>query len=285
MLSVLFGLITACCFASGTLCSSRTARTIGPLASIAWICLVGLVITTPFLFMAGIPSGLDFGNTMWLVAAGAGNLGGLIIAYFALRIGKVGVVAPILSTEGALAAVIAAITGESIAPIVAFLLLLIVLGVVLAAIAPDPQPLAHEKPTQAVLLATLAALAFAIGLFAPGHLSGELPIAWILLPTRLLGVIVLVIPLLVLRKLPITRQSAPLVTLTGITEVVGFTMFSLGAMHSVAITAVMSSLFAPIAAVAAYLLFKERLGGKQIGAVALIVASVSALTLAINASS
>ena len=30
MLSILFGILTACCFASGSLASSRTVRTIGP---------------------------------------------------------------------------------------------------------------------------------------------------------------------------------------------------------------------------------------------------------------
>ena len=45
---------------------------------------------------------------------------------------------------------IAAVLGESIAPIVAFLLMVIVGGIVLSAMAPDPEPLEHERPLQAV---------------------------------------------------------------------------------------------------------------------------------------
>ena len=41
----------------------------------------------------------------WAVLAGAGSAVGLSLMYRALRLGKVGVVAPIASTEGALAAV------------------------------------------------------------------------------------------------------------------------------------------------------------------------------------
>ena len=51
---------------------------------------------------------------------------------------------------------------------------------------------------------------------------------------------------------------------------------------ALAITAVLASLFAPIAAIAAYFLFKERLGRLQVAAVAVIVASVVALTVSVN---
>ncbi len=282
MLSIVVGVLTACCFASGTLASSRTSRTIGPYSTIAGIMLVGLLITLPFLFIAGIPEQLNSTSIMWLIAGGLGNLVGLILAYSALKIGKVGVVAPILCTEGAIAAVISAMTGEAIAVTTTFILVAIVAGVVLAAVAPDPEPLAHEEPLKAAIIATLGALAFGVGLFAPGHLSADMPIAWILLPARLFGVIALLIPLLLTRRFTMTKKAAPLVVLTGFTEVIGFTFYSLGAATSVAITAVLASLFAPIAAIAAFFLFKEKLGRLQVVAVAVIVAGVVALTLAVN---
>ena len=117
-----------------------------------------------------------------------------------------------------------------------FILVAIVAGVVLAAVAPDPEPLAHEQPLKAAIIATLGAFAFAVGLFAPGHLSGDMPISWILLPARLFGVIALLIPLLLTRRFRMTKKAAPLVILTGFTEVIGFTFYSLGAATSVAIT-------------------------------------------------
>jgi drug/metabolite transporter (DMT)-like permease len=280
VISILFGLLTATFFASGTLASSRTAKTIGPYSSIAGIMVVGLILTTPFVFAAGIPDSLTVASGAWLVASGAGNLIGLVLAYSAFKIGKVGVVAPIVCTEGAIAATFSAVAGESIAPLVVFLLLLIVGGVVLAAMAPDPEPLAHEEPLKAAILATCAALAFGISLYGAGHLSGDIPIAWILLPARLMGVVGLAIPLILMRRVTMTRKAAPLVVLTGFTEVLGFTAYTIGAANSVAITSVLASLFAPIAAVAAYLLFKEKLGRQQIAAVAVIVTGVVALTFA-----
>ena len=50
----------------------------------------------------------------WAVLAGAGSAAGLSLMYRALRGGKVGVVAPIASTEGAIAAVISIGLGEQL---------------------------------------------------------------------------------------------------------------------------------------------------------------------------
>lgn len=279
MSSIVFGLLTACFFASSSLLSSRSVKIIGSPSSLAWPMLVGLVITTPFVFVSGVPANLA-PSLPWLLVAGAGNVVGILIAGYALRVGKVGVVAPILATEGAIAAVIASILGESVAPLVAFLLLFIVGGIVLSAVAPDPEPLEHERPVMAVLLATGGAACFGVSLFAAGNLSDELPISWVLLPPRIIGVIAILIPLLAMGRLRITRSTAPLVIGMGFTEVLGFACFAIGAQYQIAVTSVLASQFAPIAAVAAYFLFREKLGRWQVAGVAVLVAGVTALTIA-----
>ena len=279
MISIVFGLATAVFFASSGLMSSRAVKIIGAYSSVAWVMLVGLAITLPFTFAAGIPTEVGE-NLGWLLAAGTGNVGGIILAGLAFRVGKVGVIAPILATEGAISAVIAAMLGESVAPIVAFLLMLVVGGIVISAVAPDPEPLEHERPVLAVVLATCAALAFGVSLYAAGSLSGDLPISWVLLPARVVGVVAVFLPLLLLRRLRITRRTVPLVVGMGVAEVVGFTCFAIGAQYSVAVTSVLASQFAPIAAVMAYVLFKERLGRLQVTGVVILVLAVTALSVA-----
>jgi len=106
------GLGAAFAFAGATLCSARSSRLIGPASVLTWVMLVGLVVTAPALAAAGPPEGLTAVFTGWLVVSGAGNVAGLLVAYAGLRVGKVGVIAPILSTEGAVAAVISVATGE-----------------------------------------------------------------------------------------------------------------------------------------------------------------------------
>src|SRR5437667_14401 len=69
----------------------------------------------------------------WIVAAGAGNVLGLLLEYRGFRIGKVAIVAPIASTEGAIAALMSVAAGERIAPRAGVTLAIIAAGVVLAA--------------------------------------------------------------------------------------------------------------------------------------------------------
>ena len=275
-MALIFGLGTAVMFACSTLMSSRSIRIIGTNSVIGWIMLVGTVITIPFLIASGWPE-ISAKNLAIMSLAGVGNIGGLLFSFRALQIGKVGLVAPILSTEGALAAFMSALTGESLKAAVVFALVVIVAGVVIAAIAPDPAPIAHENPPKAVLFSTFAALCFAVTLFATGDLSGTIPTAWLSLPPRLAGVVLVTIPLALSGKLSISRKALPLILGSGIAEVTGFTSFAVGAGYSIAITSVVASQFAPIAAVLAFIIFKERLGKMQIGGIALIVLGVSAL--------
>lgn len=279
MISIVFGLLTACFFAGSGLLSSRVVKVIGSSSGVAWVALVGLVITLPWLIVSGVPVGLG-DHVGWMLLAGIGNVAGIFIAGLGLKVGKVGVVAPIMATEGAISAVIASLLGESLAPVVAFLLMVIVAGIVLSAVAKDPEPLEHERPLMAVALATGAAVAFGTSLFAVGHLSADLPIPWVLLPARLVGVVAMTIPLALARRLRITKGTAPLVIAMGFTEVLGFTCFAIGAQYQIAVTSVLSSQFAPIAAVAAYLLFKEKLGRLQILGIVVIGIGVTGLSLA-----
>ena len=278
MLSVVLGLLTASFFASTSLITSRSVKIIGSASSLAWTMLVGLLITTPFVIASGVPANLG-SSAPWMAMAGLGNVLGILLAGFALRVGKVGVVAPILATGGAISALISALLGESIAPLVAFVLLVIVAGVVLSAIAPDPAPLENERPVYAVIVSSLAAMCIGAGLFATGNLSDELPLSWVLLPARLVGVLIIFLPLLLTRRLRITRSTVPMVIAMGFTEVLGFACFAIGAQYQLAVMSVFSSQFAPIAAIAAYFLFKERLGRLQIAGVAVIVLGVTALAL------
>jgi drug/metabolite transporter (DMT)-like permease len=92
------------------------------------------------------------------------------------------------------------------------------------------------------------------------------------------GVVLLFLPLLITRRLRLTRQVAPLVVLVGLTEVGGHLSYALGARDSIAVAAVLACQFALIAAVLAYVLFRERLGRLQITAIAILVAGVTGLT-------
>ena len=102
--------------------------------------------------------------------------------------------------------------------------------------------------------------------------------AWVLLPFRLLGTVLVALPLALSGRLALTRRAAPLVLAAGILEVLGFASFTVGARHDLAVAAVLSCQFAAISAVAAYFLFRERLERLQLVGVVVVLAGVTLLS-------
>jgi drug/metabolite transporter (DMT)-like permease len=276
MIAVAGGLGAAVCWATALLIISRATKLADPNSVLAGVMLTGFVVVVPIAIAQGMPEALGADELRWLAIAGAGNLAGLVLTYNAVRIGMVSIVAPISSTQGAVAALIAILAGETISPGVGAMLGLIVLGVVLVCITRDG---ASGDPLRATLLAAGAALSFGVSLYATGRVSDALPLVWALLPARVLGVAILALPLIALRRLHISRPVLPLVVLAGLLEIIGFAAFALGSRHAIAIAAVLASQFAAIAAVAAYFLFRERLTALQISGVAAIVIGVAAVTV------
>jgi drug/metabolite transporter (DMT)-like permease len=279
VLAVLGGLGAALVFATVTLCNSRSSRMIGPNQLLAWVMLIGLIITGPLALARGVPSGLDSAAAWWMAVAGIGNVVGLLLAYSALRLGQVGVVAPIVSSQGAIAALIAIVAGESVGAPTATLLGVVTIGISLAAIAPaDPVAGGSRRTRAAPLLAIGAAVAIGWSLYAIGRVSVSLPVVWALLPSRVVGVAFVTLPLALGTGLRVTRAAAPLVLVSGVFEVLGFALFAFGSRHGIAISAVLSSQFAAIAAIAAYVLFRERLSALQVAGVVVLVVGVGALS-------
>jgi drug/metabolite transporter (DMT)-like permease len=207
----------------------------------------------------------------------------LLVAYIAYRRGDVALIAPVIATEGSIAAVIAFAGGERVQLSTAIVLAVIAAGITLAAraapAAAQPMPATQRtSPGSVVAIAALAAVCFGVSLYATGHVSSRLPLAWVVLPARLLASALVAVPLLLARHLRLTRATAPLVVAAGLCEVLGFASFTLGARHDIAVAAVLSCQFAALSAIAAYLLFGERLARPQLAGVLLVMAGVSTLS-------
>ena len=281
MIAILGGLGAALMWGTATLCTSRTSRQLGAGSVLAWVMLTGLVIVLPLALADGIPSTLDAEVGGWLLLSGAMNVIGLALVYEALRIGMVGIVSPVASTEGAIAAVIAIVAGETLGVPTALLLVLITFGIVLAARPAEEQEHEERHPLASTLMAVGAAATFGVGLYASGRVS-DLPVVWVILPARVLGVVFVALPIALRGRLRLTRESAPLVVTAGLCEIAGMASYALGARHGIAIAAVLASQFAAVAAIGAYVLFHERLSAVQRTGAAVILAGVTVLT-AVNA--
>ncbi|MEO8437437.1 MAG: EamA family transporter [Chloroflexota bacterium] len=307
MIAILGGLGAAGLWAAATLCSSRSSRMIGSRVVLGWVMVVGVVVGLPIAAVSGAPATLEPSTIALLGLAGICYVVGLQLTYSALRIGKVSIVAPIVATEGAVAALIAVALGDRIGIAAGAMLGVIATGVILSTLEPGRTdvaagdfdlvadaidgPAADDRSTPAAtgegpidtrrtaLLSIGAALVFGVGLVAAGKSAALVPVAWVALTARLVGIVAVVIPLLLQRRFRVTRAALPLVLIAGVGEVIGSMLSAWGSRDSIAITAVMGSQFAAIAAVAAYFLFKERLGRVQVAGVALIVAGVTILAV------
>jgi drug/metabolite transporter (DMT)-like permease len=140
----------------------------------------------------------------------------------------------------------------------------------------------EPRPVSALVtagFALAAALLFGANLFATSRVAGDIPLAWTILPARLAGVVGVTVPLLVMGRLRLVRAAVPFVLLVGLAEVAGIATYAIGSTDSAAVAAVLASQFATIAAVAAFLLYGERLNRVQVVGVAIVVVGVSALAL------
>jgi len=298
--AIIGGLGAAVLWAAATLCSSRSSRMLGSRVVLAWIMVVGVVVGVPLAAVSPGPATLEPSTFALLGLSGICYVIGLQLTYAALRIGKVSIVAPIVATEGAVAALISIARGDPVGFIAGTSLAIIVCGVVLSTLEPGRKEVAAgdfdvvvdaieepvgptgpaDDPRRATLLAIVAAGVFGVGLVAAGTAASLVPVAWVALAARIVGLVVVVVPLVLARRLRITRVALPLILIAGVAEVFGSMLSAWGSRESIAITAVMGSQFAAIAAVVAFLLFGERLGRLQVAGVALIVGGVTVLAAA-----
>jgi drug/metabolite transporter (DMT)-like permease len=244
--------------------------------------LSGLVIVLPLALASGVPPALDASVGRWLLLSGAMNVIGLALVYEALRLGKVGIVSPVASTEGAIAALLAVLAGETLGVSTAALLVVIALGIVLASRPAEEHQLEDPHPLASTLMSVGAAATFGVGLYASGRVSDVVPIVWVILPARVLGALFVALPIALRGKLRLTRASLPLVVTAGLCEIAGMASFALGARHGIAVAAVLASQFAAVAAIGAYVILHERLSRVQRTGAIVILVGVAFLT-AINA--
>jgi drug/metabolite transporter (DMT)-like permease len=308
--AILGGLAAAVMWATATLASSRSSRMIGSRVVLAWVMIVGTIVGLPLSLLSGVPRDIPPGTVPLVLLAGVCYSAGLYVTYKALTIGKVSIVAPIVATEGAVGALIAVALGDPLSMVAALLLALIAGGVVLSSIEParpdvpagdielaadaldgparddarariaDHAALLIDdaaRTRRTVLLSVAGALIFGVGLVAAGKAASLIPPIWVATSTRVVGLAVVALPLVLQGRLVLPRKVLPLVAIAGIGEIIGSTASAWGSTYSIPITAVLGSQFAAIAAVVAFLLFGERLSRTQVAGVILIVGGVTAL--------
>lgn len=263
---------------------------IGATSTVAWMMLVGLLVTTPLAAASGPVPEITPRLAVWLGASGMGSVVGLLLVYRGLRLGKIGVVLAIASTEGAIAAVLSVIAGYSLNIATALVLGLIAIGIATVALAGGAavqteeeaaavKPARFNSEEKAALYGAAAAIAFGFSIYGTAQAGISLPVFMAVLPARVAGVGFVFVPMLLARRLQFSWQAVPFIIVIALGEVFGNVSYVFGARDSIAIASVLASQFAAVAAIAAFFLFRERLtGGQRSGFVAIAV-GLAILTL------
>lgn len=275
MIPILGGLGAAFSWGLSTVVASRLTRLLGSQQALAYVMLLGLGALAVLAPASGYPAHATGHAWAWAALAGAGSAAGLSMMYRALRLGKVGVVAPVASTEGALAAVFAIALGETLTAAVAACLVVIACGVVVVTMRGHTADV-HLRPS---LYALSAACLFGINLVASARAGDALGALWTILVARVVGVAVIALPLLLRGRLQPPGAAWWMVCFSATAELVGYASYVTGAHHGVAIPAVLGSQFAAVATITSFAIFRERIGPRQVAGAAVIVTGVSVLAV------
>ena len=280
MVAVAGGLLTALIWALATLSAARASRIVGPVPAIGWVVLIGMVFTVPLLALDRLPGPDDSGDLAWLAVAGLAYVVGVVLGYSALAGGKIPVIAPILSTEGVIAATIAVLAGEAAG--LPFIVMLAVLtgGVFLTALEPRGRDagVPDHDARRSVAFAIAAAAACGVALYTSGRASGSVPLVWVAAAGRVAGVALITLPLIVTHRLRFEWAALPFLLFSGAVEVLGMLTFAWGAQGSIAVTAILAAQFAVIAAIIAHVL-GERIAARQWIGVIVVAIGVTAVTI------
>ncbi len=279
MISVVGGLGAALAWALATLAAARASRVLGPWSTTALVVFIGLIVTLPLLALEVPDEPIAVTDYVWLTVAGVGYVVGMVFNYAALTGGKVPVTAPIVSTEGSIAAALAVLTGEAASPLLGAMLLLIAVGVFVVSMQPGGgADVLSGGGARYVGFAIAAALIFGVGLYASGRASEGVPPSWVVAAGRIAGVLILTLPLALTRRLRFDRSVLPFLLFAGVAEVAGVYLYAFGARESIAVTAVLSSQFAVMAALMAHWL-GERISPRQWLGVVAVTIGVVVITL------
>lgn len=281
MIAVLGGLAAAVCWATTSVCAQHAARMIGELSTFAWAAVAGLAIAIIPAAVGLITSTPAASTLLALGGAGFFNVLGLVAQFSALRRGRVSVIVPISSAEGAVAAMLAVAAGAHLATAGWAALAVLIGGVLITASSQWSRR--EAEPTgdglRPVGLAVVAALCFGAGLFLQGKAGHSAPIGLAIVPPSFMGVLVVAVPLASTRRLNSPRGARPWLLAVAVAELAGFVCYVVGARHSVPVTAVLSAQYATISVLVSVVLLRERLSSGQIVGFGLTIVGVTALSL------
>lgn len=278
-MTVLLGLLSAFCWGIPDVPLAVAVRRVGEMSVLVGSVAVGLVVVTPVVLATGAPHLTQRGVLLAAVAS-AVTVAAYLTAFTAFQTCPVSVVTPILSCEGAVAAVIAVAGGERLSAWLGVLLAVAVAGVVLVGAGGGDGSRAHLRGIAFVLL---AALLWGVVLALGSPVSHELGVWWGFLLVRAFALVLAIAAAIVTRKaravVPALRREPWRIAAWGVGDSAAYLFFYLAVSRGPAAVAdVLAAQFATFGSLAGVLLLGERLRRRQWLGVAIVVLAVSGIS-------
>jgi drug/metabolite transporter (DMT)-like permease len=290
-IGLLGGLAAAMCFGVGDFLVQPLTRERGWLPAVLGVQIVSVIALLVAALVWHGPLEHERLDESVLVL-GTVNTLGIVALYRAFEVGKLSLVSPIAGSMGAFTLMFAWLAGEPPAAIVLPGLGAVLLGIVVAGLASQPNHDGRETKkvarAQGVGWALLSAVAFGWVFFRLGSVADAIGPAWAILGLRLVAIPWLLLAARIMRihlhNAPdpaAPRPSRALLVAVAILDSSGLIALSLGSsVHgSVAIAAVLASAFPVVTILLAFVRLHERLAWWQWIGVAAILMGVSWITI------
>jgi drug/metabolite transporter (DMT)-like permease len=278
--TIVLGLLAALLWGLPDVPLAVAVRRVGELPVLVWSLAIGTLAVLPIVASTGAPH-LTLRGLGLAVAAAAVTVPAYLTAFTAFQTCPVSVVTPILSCEGAAAAVIAVIFGERLGLALAFSLALAVFGVVLVGIGGGENQRAHAR---GVAFVCLAALIWGVVLALGAPVSRELGVWWGFLLVRIFALLFALVLALGTGRgpalTPALRREPWRMAAWGLGDAGAYLCFYLAAHRGpVAVASVLAAQFAVFGALSGVLLLGERLRARQWLGIAIVLVAVSAVAV------
>jgi uncharacterized membrane protein len=288
-LVIFLGLTAATCWGVADFCARFGSRRIGAFRTLFFMQVFGLAIMTAYMLSRGGISPATAGWRPWAFAAFAGVLStvGSLALYYAFRVGVMSIVAPISSSYPAITVTLAFLSGERLPAHRIVGLIVIIVGVILAATSFAALRTGENAPSEqgsgahlsrGVGWSIFAAIAFGVMFWFIGFhvvpLTGSAFSVWMIRASTIGTLGLLAVP---------SRQSLMpprgtvwwIVAAIGVTDTTAYfaNNAGLGTGH-VSVVSVLASLYGAVTVLLSWIFLRERLERSQWLGIALIFAGI-----------
>ncbi len=267
MVAVILALVSSLSWGSADFGGGVLARRVAVTGVVFFSQAAGAVVLAVVCVAAGEP----FPHFFWLpMAAGLFGVLGLLFFYYGLSVGKMSLVAPVAGCGVVIPVIYAVAIGQVPGPLTMAGLVSVMVGVVLASITSAEGSQRAQHPRLAALTAIGAAVGFGLFLLIFGRSASLEPasVLWMSFCARMASVPALGLGLLVTRSgLPwrgISWRQLAMIGLVGLGDATANTLFGIAnTIGSLAVVAVLGSLYPLVTAGLARLRLGERLTARQ----------------------